>query len=206
MTRPPTIADDAAEDRLRASSDSERRDHGLLAGQQDFDQHDGEEDRERIVGAGFDLERRARRAGAAASPLAWIRKNTAAASVEATTAPTSSASVQLDAEHPVGDRRGQRRGDQHADGRQQSPPAPARCGRSQAACAGRRRTGSAPARSSRPCRRCRTSSNLMPPGPPSPASMPTRRKTSSNGAPKRSATRLDRMPASTSRRRAGWRC
>src|SRR5262249_8361929 len=40
--------------------------------------------------------------------------------------------------------------------------------------------------------------NLMPPMPDSPASMPTRRKTSSNGAPKRNAIRLDMMPASTS--------
>src|SRR5579872_4064619 len=39
----------------------------------------------------------------------------------------------------------------------------------------------------------------MPPGPPSPASMPTSRNTSSSGAPKRIAIRLDRMPASTSR-------
>ena len=38
----------------------------------------------------------------------------------------------------------------------------------------------------------------MPPRPDSPASMPTRRNTSSSGAPKRSATRLDMMPASTS--------
>src|SRR5215212_1169672 len=37
----------------------------------------------------------------------------------------------------------------------------------------------------------------MPPGPPSPASIPRRRNTSSSGAPKRSATRLDMMPAST---------
>jgi len=37
----------------------------------------------------------------------------------------------------------------------------------------------------------------MPPMPDSPASMPTRRKTRSSGAPKRSATRLDMMPAST---------
>src|SRR5512139_971855 len=44
-----------------------------------------------------------------------------------------------------------------------------------------------------------TSSNLMPPGPPSPASMPTSKNTSSSGAPKRSAIRLDRMPARTSR-------
>src|SRR5215468_3508515 len=44
----------------------------------------------------------------------------------------------------------------------------------------------------------RTSSNLIPPGPDSPASMPTRRKTTSRGAPNRSATRLDKMPASTS--------
>src|SRR5262249_3035367 len=43
-----------------------------------------------------------------------------------------------------------------------------------------------------------TSSNLIPPGPPSPASMPTRRKTSSKGAPKRNAIRLDRMPVRTS--------
>src|SRR5260221_359468 len=39
----------------------------------------------------------------------------------------------------------------------------------------------------------------MPPGPPSPAIMPTSRNTSSNGAPKRNAIRLDRMPARTSR-------
>src|SRR6185437_2939163 len=39
----------------------------------------------------------------------------------------------------------------------------------------------------------------MPPGPPSPASTPTKRNTSSSGAPKRSAIRLDSMPASTSR-------
>src|SRR5690348_11007216 len=37
----------------------------------------------------------------------------------------------------------------------------------------------------------------MPPGPDSPASMPRMRKTRRSGAPKRSATRLDRMPAST---------
>src|SRR4029450_864428 len=39
----------------------------------------------------------------------------------------------------------------------------------------------------------------MPPGPPSPASIPKSRKTSSRGAPKRSAIRLDRMPVRTSR-------
>src|SRR5262245_3205003 len=39
---------------------------------------------------------------------------------------------------------------------------------------------------------------MMPPGPESPASMPTRRNTNRSGAPKRMATRLDRMPASTS--------
>src|SRR6476660_6100525 len=44
-----------------------------------------------------------------------------------------------------------------------------------------------------------TSSNLMPPGPPSPASMPTRRNTSSRGAPKRNAISLDRMPVRTSK-------
>src|SRR5215204_6228531 len=38
----------------------------------------------------------------------------------------------------------------------------------------------------------------MPSGPASPATMPTRRKISSNGPPKRKATTLDRMPASTS--------
>src|SRR6266849_406634 len=38
----------------------------------------------------------------------------------------------------------------------------------------------------------------MPPGPASPASMPTIRNTSSSGAPNRIATRLDMMPASTS--------
>src|SRR6476620_4661143 len=38
----------------------------------------------------------------------------------------------------------------------------------------------------------------MPPGPFSPAKTPTRRKTSSSGAPKRIAIRLDRMPARTS--------
>src|SRR5215467_4031677 len=38
----------------------------------------------------------------------------------------------------------------------------------------------------------------MPPGPDSPASMPTRRNTNRSGAPKRMATRLDRMPVSTS--------
>src|SRR6185312_14159694 len=38
----------------------------------------------------------------------------------------------------------------------------------------------------------------MPPGPFSPARTPTRRKTSNNGAPKRIAIRLDRMPARTS--------
>src|SRR6202008_750339 len=43
------------------------------------------------------------------------------------------------------------------------------------------------------------SSNLIPPGPPSPANMPTKRNTSSSGAPKRRAIRLDRMPARTSR-------
>ena len=39
---------------------------------------------------------------------------------------------------------------------------------------------------------------MMPPGPDSPASMPTNRKASSNGAPNRNATRLDMMPNSTS--------
>src|ERR1700681_3827955 len=38
----------------------------------------------------------------------------------------------------------------------------------------------------------------MPPGPASPASMPRIRNTSRSGAPNRIATRLDRMPASTS--------
>src|SRR5437879_5100713 len=38
----------------------------------------------------------------------------------------------------------------------------------------------------------------MPPGPASPASMPTIKNTSSSGAPKRIAMRLDRMPANTS--------
>src|SRR6188474_2069484 len=38
----------------------------------------------------------------------------------------------------------------------------------------------------------------MPPGPFSPARTPTKRKTSSKGAPKRRAIRLDRMPARTS--------
>src|SRR5215470_6828438 len=39
---------------------------------------------------------------------------------------------------------------------------------------------------------------MMPPGPESPASMPTTRNTNRSGAPKRMATRLDRMPVSTS--------
>src|SRR5262245_11451695 len=39
----------------------------------------------------------------------------------------------------------------------------------------------------------------MPPGPPSPASIPTSRKTSSSGAPNRNAIRLDRMPVRTSK-------
>src|SRR5262245_31256675 len=39
----------------------------------------------------------------------------------------------------------------------------------------------------------------MPPGPPSPASTPTKRNTSNNGAPNRNAIRLDRMPVRTSR-------
>src|SRR4029078_3286372 len=42
----------------------------------------------------------------------------------------------------------------------------------------------------------------MPPGPFSPDRTPTRRKTSNSGAPKRSAIRLDRMPASTSKLRS----
>src|SRR5687768_6507603 len=44
-----------------------------------------------------------------------------------------------------------------------------------------------------------TSSNFRPPGPDSPASTPISKKTNSRGAPKRSASTLDRMPASTSR-------
>src|SRR5215510_13363353 len=39
----------------------------------------------------------------------------------------------------------------------------------------------------------------MPPGPSSPASIPTSRKTSSSGAPNRNAIRLDSMPVRTSK-------
>ncbi len=60
------------------------------------------------------------------------------------------APVQL--QRPDRDRRGQRRGDQDADGGQQARRAPARCGTSRAACASRRRTGSGRAPPSRPYR------------------------------------------------------
>ena len=67
---------------------------GAVADREEFDQQDGEQHRERIVAAGFDFERRAD-ARAQPQALGMNRKNTAAASVEATTAPTSSASIQL---------------------------------------------------------------------------------------------------------------
>ncbi len=89
----------------------------LIADQQKFDQQDSEKDCERIVGAGLDFKRRAH-ARAQPQPARLIRKNTAAASVDATTAPTSSACIQLMPSDQLGDRRGQRGGDQHADGRQ----------------------------------------------------------------------------------------
>jgi len=52
----------------------------------------------------------------------------------------------------------------------------------------------------------RTSSKRSWPGPESPASMPINRNTSKSGAPKRSASRLDRMPAitRTAPRRIGY--
>ena len=55
---PAAIADDAAENRRRAGT-SQRVRPALVADQQDLDQQQGEKHRERIVGAGLDLERRA---------------------------------------------------------------------------------------------------------------------------------------------------
>ena len=195
--RPPSQPIRPPEHRLARPAARRCRLQRLVAEQQDLDQHDGQEDRERIVDAGFDLER-----GADARPQPQAlgvqqeehRRGVGRGDHGADQQRLRSSSGPA----PDGHRRGQRRGDQR---RRRSPacrPAPARCGRSRAGCAGRRRTGSGRAPPSRPCRPARTSSNWMPPGPDSPASMPTSRKTSSSGAPKRSATRLDMMPASTS--------
>ena len=111
-------ADEAAEDRLLAQQRRAMSLHALVAEQQDLDQHDGEEDRERIVDAGLDLERRA---DARAQPQALgveqeeHRRGVGRGHHRAD-------QQRLDpgqAAAPSGDRRGQRRGDQHADGREQ---------------------------------------------------------------------------------------
>ncbi len=145
-------ADDAADDRLLGQQDVAISPHDLLPGKQDFDQDDGEEDRERIVDAGLDLERRA---DARAQPQALgvqqeeHRRGVGRGHHRADQQRLGPGQ----AERPDRDRRGQRRRDQHADGREQAGRAPARCGRSRAACAGRRRTGSGRAPPSRPYRR-----------------------------------------------------
>ena len=69
-------------------------DRRLVAIQQDFNQHQRQEDRERIVGAGS-TSMVAATLGRTRNPRACIRKNTAAASVEATAAPISRPSTQV---------------------------------------------------------------------------------------------------------------
>ncbi len=79
-----------------------------------------EEHGERIVGAGLHLDASPPRAGAARRPRACIRKNTAAASVEATAAPSSKPSAPAQMEQIDGGRGDQRRGHEHAERRQRT--------------------------------------------------------------------------------------
>ena len=135
--------------------------------------------------------------GRSRRPCVCTSRNTAAASVEATTAPTSSDLGPVQIERIFGDRRRDQRGDQHADRRQHHRRRQHGADALKPRSADRHRTGSAPAPPIPPDRWCGRRRSCSWPGPESPASMPISRNTSSSGAPKRSASRLDRIPAIT---------
>ena len=165
--------------------------------QNDLDQHDGQEDRKRIVGAGLDLDGGAdarAQAQAARMHQEEHRRGIGRCDDGADQQRLGPAEI----EEIMRDRRGDAPRSAARPGSRVCRPAPARSERSQSVCADRRRTESARARPNRPCRSADTLLKLMPPGPDSPASTPTARKISSSGAPNRSATRLDRMPVRTS--------
>ena len=134
---PPRIAS-------RSQHQQRYRDQALVADQQDLDQHDGEEDRERIVGAGFDLERGAdarpqpqaarheqeeHRRGVGRGHHRADQQRLDPAQMPSTRLATGAVSAAVTSTPTVASSRRRR---QHvAEGRE-------------AACAGRRRTGSAP--------------------------------------------------------------
>ena len=167
----------------------------IVAARNQFDQHQGEKHRERIVGAGFDLERRA---DARAQPQA-LRVHQQKHRRGVGRGHHRADQQRLDPVEPErisGDRRGDQCGQQHANGRQHHR------GRQHRADA--LKPGPQAAIEQDQCQRDRPDqiggTNVVepiPPGPYSPASMPISRNTSNSGAPKRSASRLDRIPAIT---------
>ena len=112
------IADQGADQRL---GDQERRDvvPGLAAVQDHLDQHDGEEDRERIVDPGLDLERRAD-ARPQPQPLGVQQEEHRRGVGRGDDRADQQRLGPAEPERKHRRRRGQRGSHQHADGRQQA--------------------------------------------------------------------------------------
>ena len=109
--------DDGAEDGFAGERDDDVLPGVIAADQQEFDQHDGEEDRERIVDAGFDFQHRAD-AGPQPQPLGVDQEEHRRRIGRGHDRADQEGLGPVHAEHVSGKRRGQRRGQQHAERRQ----------------------------------------------------------------------------------------
>ena len=129
MARPPSDAEDGPEHRSRATNGEQCCARVCSPAEQDLDQDDGEKDRERIVDAGFDLER-----GADARPQPQPPGVEQEEHRRRVGRGHHGADQQrlgpVDAAHDTGDRRGQRRRDQDTQRWRAGLRARARCGRS----------------------------------------------------------------------------
>ena len=167
-----------------------------VADRNQFDQHQRQKHRKGIVGAGLGFQRRAD-AGPQPQALRMHQEKHRRRIGRRHHRADQKRLGPVEVEHIAGDGRGDHRGQKHADGRQRHRRRQHRADGLKPASASRHRTGSAPAPPTPPDRWCGHRRSAPGPGPASPASMPISRNTSSSGAPKRSASRLDRMPAMT---------
>ena len=110
-------ADQGAEERLADELQHDMR-RGVLSHRQPFDQHQRQEHRERIVGAGFDLERRAD-AGAQAQALGMDQQEHRRGVGRRHHGADQQCFGPFDAKGVFGDRRGDQRGQQHTAGGEQ---------------------------------------------------------------------------------------
>ncbi len=196
-------ADDGAEHGLADEFQHHVPDRAF-ADRNQFHQHQGEKHRERIVGAGFDLQRRTD-AGTQPQALRMHQQKHRRGVGRRHYRARQQRFGPVQVERIFGNGRGDQRRQQHADGGQHH----------------RRRQHRMDALKSRfqPAveqdqrQRHRSDqiggADVVEPdlaGAGSPASMPMNRNTSSSGAPKRSASRLDRMPAITRTAPEEWLC